>query len=176
MGTVQLWLTHLQPQPRSAHVWFEASSIRQRPVLTTRIWFVVHGVHALKAKRAHPRDEPWDKKATPAEPPVDDASRAFAAVRPHEIVVERSSDAGLDVNAAAFAAFERHGNLEIQTCSAMLDQWKAEYLCMSNPFTLAPPVVNATDKWRRGRDDARVTLAELVKGLPRRIEGQFQRH
>ena len=125
-------------------------------------------------------DEPWDKNATPAEPPADDAGLAFQAARPFEIVAERTSDAGLDVNAAHANALERYGNLAIQTGSSMLDQWKAEYLCISNPFTLALPVggydIAGSEKWRRAPKDACVTLADLVTGLPRRIEGQFRRH
>ena len=62
----------------------------------------------------------------------------------------------------------------------MLDQWKAEYLCTSNPFSLALPVggfdVQGSDRWRRSKDAAWVTLADLVAGLPRRVEGQFRRH
>ena len=135
---------------------------------------------ARASARNRQRDEPWDKNATPAEPPADDAGLAFQAARPFEIVAERSSDAGIDVNAAHANALERYGNLAIQTGSSMLDQWKAEYLCTSNPFTLALPVggydVAGSEKWRRAHEDAFVTLADLVAGLPRRIEGQFRRH
>ena len=118
--------------------------------------------------------QPWDKNATPSEPPIEDAQLAFRAARPLEIVAERHSDSGMDVNAAHAAALERFGSLAVQTGSTMLDQWKAEYLCMSNPFTLALPVggydfPNAP-RWRRGEDAALVTLADLVAGLPRRVE------
>eukprot|EP00973_Karenia_brevis_P037088 5113111-Karenia_brevis.AAC.1 len=51
---------------------------------------------------------------------------------------------------------------------------------MSNPFTLALPVggydVLGAEKWRRAPYNARVTLADLTAGLPRRVEGQFRRH
>jgi len=126
------------------------------------------------------RSEPWDKNATPAEPPADDAAQVFQAVRPHEIVAERTSDACVDVNAAHANALERYGTLAIQTGSSMLEQWKPEYLCMSNPFTLALPVggydVAGAEKWRRAPGDACVSLADLTVGLVRRVEGQFRRH
>ena len=72
---------------------------------------------------------PWDKHATPAEPPSEDINQIFQVARPMEIVAQRQSDAGLDVNAAQAMALEQFGTLSVQTGSAMLDQWKAEYLC-----------------------------------------------
>jgi len=124
--------------------------------------------------------QPWDKNATPSEPPADDAGQAFRGSRPFEIVAERCSDAGLDVNAAHGAALEKFGTLAVQTGSSMVDQWKAQYLCMSNPFTLALPVggydVPGAERWRRHKDAAMVSLADLVAGLPRRVEAQFRRH
>eukprot|EP00973_Karenia_brevis_P021497 2955455-Karenia_brevis.AAC.1 len=73
-----------------------------------------------------------------------------------EIVAQRHSDAGMDVNSAQAAALERFGTLSVQTGSAMLQQWKAEYLCTSNPFTLALPVggydVQGAERWRRSED------------------------
>eukprot|EP00973_Karenia_brevis_P054525 7577291-Karenia_brevis.AAC.1 len=78
----------------------------------------------------------------------------------------------MDVNAAHAAALEKFGTLSIQTGSAMVAQWKAEYLCMSNPFTLALPVggydLPGQARWRRSADAALVTLADLASGLPRR--------
>ena len=58
----------------------------------------------------------------------------------------------------------------------MLDQWKPEYLCATSPFTLALPVggydVRGCARWRGPEDAPRVMLADLVRGLPRRVEGQ----
>ena len=128
--------------------------------------------------------EPWDKNATPAEPPMTNLSQVFAAVRPQEIVAERHSDMGVDVNLSQTNALGRfgtpEGTLEVQTGSTMLDQWKPQYLCATSPFTLALPVggydVWGCARWRRPAETARVALADLVRGLPRRIEGQIKRH
>jgi len=125
------------------------------------------------------RDEPYDKNATPAEPPMP-ADSAFAALRPQEIVAERHSDAGRDVNASHAGALGRFGTLEVEMDSTMMHQWKADYLCATHPFTLALPVggydLKKEGRWRRPAEAARVGLADLVRGLPRRVEGQFRRH
>ena len=55
--------------------------------------------------------------AMPAEPPANDAQRAFRAARPFEIVAERCSDAALDVNAAHGAALERFGYISKRKAS-----------------------------------------------------------
>jgi len=131
---------------------------------------------------SHRRNDPapWDKNATPSEPPSADYENMFRARRPFEIVPQRSSDAGVDVNTAQACALEGFDTLSIQTGSSMLAQWKSEYLCSSNPFTLALPVggydLRGAPRWRRPDDAAWVTLADLTAGLPRRVEGQFRRH
>ena len=189
VGVVRSMLEELIARGFPGYDRYEVADIRQQ---TSRAYgddlhaeFVPNEVReeierSRQQARGRRDGEPWDKNATPAEPPAQDAQSAFRAARPQEIVAERFSDAGLDANTAHAAALERFGALSVQTGSAMLSQWKAEYLCMSNPFTLALPVggydVPGAQRWRRGEDAAWVSLADLVRGLPRRVEGQFRRH
>ena len=109
-------------------------------------------------------------------------TQAFAAARPQEIAAERHSDTGRDVNASFVAAMGKFSSseLHVQTGSAMVDQWKPYYLGIAAPFTMSLPVggydVWGQPRWRRPADAARVQLADLVRGLPRRVEAQFRRH
>ena len=74
------------------------------------------------------------------------AADVFKAARPHDIVAQRHAHAGIDVNAAYSAAFGRFSertdnhSLYMQTASWMMYQWEPEYLCSTNPFTMALPV------------------------------------
>ncbi len=56
----------------------------------------------------------------------------------------------------------------------------AQISCMASPFTLALPVggydAPGMERWRQPEEAAQVTLADLTRGLPRRVEGQFRRH
>jgi len=147
-------------------------------VIPTEVHEEIERCRQLSHRKQDPA--PWDKNATPSEPPGKDCSNIFKTKRPFEIVAQRASDAGMDVNTAQANALEGFGTLSVQTGSTMLGQWKAEYLCTSNPFTLALPVggcdMQGAPRWRRPKDAARVTLADLAAGLPRRVEGQFRRH
>ena len=93
----------------------------------------------------------------------------------------------------------QYQNLEVQTGSVMMDQFKPQYLGVAYPYTM-PAAVGGCDmpgqpKWRRpdqaqveGRaldlrdpffiqtEPARVKLYDVTRGLPRRIEAQYRRH
>ena len=137
-----------------------------------------------KSAKVRPRSntQAWDKNATPSEPASANVRTAFDAVRPQHIVAERDGDVGIDVNASRNVAFGEFGesDLVVQTGSDMIDQWKSTYLCAAMPFTMALPVgghdVRGESRWRRPASAAVVTLEDLVKGLPRRVEAQFRRH
>ena len=70
--------------------------------------------------------------------------------------------------------------LEVQTGSELLDQLQPYYLSVAAPFTMCLPVggydVRGKPRWRRPETAAPVQLADLVRGLPRRMESQFRRH
>jgi hypothetical protein len=142
-----------------------------------------------------------DKNATPSEPASSIESLA-QTLRPLSLVAQRSSN-------TASTAYEEHGtvlsqyqNLEVQTGSVMMDQFRPQYLGMAYPYTL-PAAVGGYDmpgqpKWRRPdraqveerplelrdpffsnqvqTEPARVKLYDVTRGLPRRIEAQYRRH
>ena len=136
-----------------------------------------------KAKRQYPKGDSmiFDKNATPAEE-AKDPSLELAALRPLNIAAERCTSAAEDVEAQQLEALakHRHQQLHVHTGSAMLDQWKPWYLCTAHPFTLVLPVggydIPRASGGRRPTQACKVSLADLVRSLPRQLVGQFRRH
>lgn len=136
-----------------------------------------------RAKQQHTKSASviFDKNATPAEP-AKDAGLAFAALRPLNIVAEKCSTAAEDTEVQQLEALSkhRHQQLHVHTSSAMLDQFKPWYLCTAHPFTLTLPVggydAPRAPGGRRPKNAPKVSLSDLVRGLPRQLVGQFRRH
>ena len=141
---------------------------------------VLEEVERSAQKNGKRQREPWDKSATPAEPPGVDEKDVFATVRPQYIEPTRDGEIEKDENATRIAAFSDFSELKVETGSDMIDQWKSEYLCAAMPFTLALPVgghdIKGKKRWRRPDSAAEVSLLDQVRGLPRRVEAQFRRH
>ena len=119
------------------------------------------------AKESGPvKREPWDKSATPAEPPSKEDSENFEKARRQFIVAERDGDIGKDENATRAAAFGEFSDLKVETGSEMIDQWKSEYLCAAAPFTMAVPAGGADipgkERWRRPKEAAPVRMLDLA--------------
>ena len=141
---------------------------------------VLEEVEKTRQRSGKRRREPWDKSATPAEPPGADESDVFATARPQCFEPTRDGEIDKDENATRIAAFSDFSDLKVETGSNMIDQWKSDYLCAAMPFTLALPVgghdIKGRKRWRRPDSAAEVTLLDQVRGLPRRVEAQFRRH
>ena len=78
----------------------------------------------------------------------------------------------------------RYQTLDFQTGSTMLDQFHAAYLGIAFPFTIPVAVgsydVKGQERWRRvlteGFEASQVSLFDITRSLPQRIEGQYRRH
>ena len=76
-----------------------------------------------RGARLKPRSLIQDKNATPSEP-LDDVAKIELALRPLQIVAERSSSAASAVHESYASTFESYP-LDVQTSSTMMDQFKA---------------------------------------------------
>ncbi|CAE7860116.1 esrp2 [Symbiodinium microadriaticum] len=120
-----------------------------------------------------------DKVATPAEHDIC-VERMDAFLRPLHFVAEKSGLAASEAQREQEQVLSRYETFEIQTGSALLDQFRPEYLSLAFPMVFTRPVggydVAGKPKWRRADAEPGVTLHNLVCGLPRRVEAQFRRH
>jgi hypothetical protein len=117
------------------------------------------------------------KNATPAEGSVE-VSRVFLGVRPHTMVVERSSKNVANPGEQLGAALEKADEMSITTGASMVPQWETQYFSRVFPFVMprmvGGPEFSPLRRWRRRGDAAFVTLKQWTKGIVRRAEGQFR--
>ena len=139
-----------------------------------------------------------DKSATPSEQStrVEDF---LAAARPAELVAQRTVGGTAGSFDEMKFTFSKYQDLNIQTGSAMIDQFKPQYIGMANMYAL-PVAVGGVDfpgqdSWRRSLEDgpaqvhlqqtpheneeqtpaAAVDLFSFMQGTSRNILGQFRR-
>ena len=106
----------------------------------------------------------FDKNATPAEPAAS-VEELNATLRPLEIVAERSSRSMSEAHNEYGSVFQKFQTLDVQTGSAMLPQFRPQYIGMAFPFTW-PAAVGGVDipgqeRWRRPTwEEAQERLAQ----------------
>ena len=146
-----------------------------------------------------------DKVTTPSEP-VKQITKWESAVRPDHIVAEQSVNSQANIHENYRIVFSQYGDFQITTGTTFTPQFHPWYLGMAYPFTLPVAVggydVPNTLRWRRPEDEdipwprralpdwleslggkhgsvgpaTKVSLFDLTRGLPQRIEGQYRRH
>jgi hypothetical protein len=113
---------------------------------------VERAISAAREERAGRGSLIFDKNATPAEPATS-VQKLSATLRPLEIVAERSSQSMSEAHNEYGTVFQKYQTLDIQTGSAMLTQFRPQYIGMAHPFTWPAAVggvdVPGQDRWRR---------------------------
>ena len=135
-----------------------------------------------------------DKLATPGEPETS-LDTWEKTERPHHLVAETSSRSATEIHEEYKYLFAQYGQVNITTGSTFLPQFRPQYIGMVHPYTL-PKAVGGYDvpgepRWRRPElnfhnlqpppgqslstgNAGLVKLFDLTRGLPQRIEGNFE--